>query len=228
MRRRLSIVYPSLGNAFYFQLAKRLRDAVSELGVEANLIGSSNLDCLGGSWATSVPAFIVSPKECFLSGSDMMDNLANAPFRAAVLADCVGTRWYRNTLTLDMEFDLVLDVGFLNQGSLQSSQAVPYRLLFNAPLPAEIESIARANEALAVSKLGTDWTPDPRAGRTCGTSLLCTGYGVPVLATPSSRPAFGRHAQPTALHCVLQATNIYVWRSHHSLPYYESFRFLTL
>src|ERR1700733_13604482 len=144
-RARLLIVYPSLGNVFYLNLATRLSNAASELGIDSKLIGSSELDCMGRSWETSVPVLIVNPNECFLSGPQMMACLTKAPFRAAVLADCVGTQWYRKTFLLEIDFDLVVDVGFLDQDLLRPFRSVPYHLLFNSPLPEEPRAISQAH-----------------------------------------------------------------------------------
>jgi hypothetical protein len=224
---RLSIVYPSLGNVFYHQLAVRLFDAASELDVDTRLIGSSSLDLVESSWASSAPAFIVSPNECFLSGSEKMRILEDAPFRAAVLADCVGTPWYRKTFSLDMEFDLVVDVGFLDQSALRPFKAVPYRLLPNAPLPREAESIREAqpgSRSINWALIGHA-TPD----RLLLAEQLLRFLGAEgFLFLPQLRPVRPAEGMlsPAALDRVLQAANLYVWCSHHTQPYYESFRFL--
>jgi hypothetical protein len=224
---RLSVVYPTLGNVFYQKLAKRLFEAASELGVEVRLIGSSALDSVERSWMESVAAFVVSPNECFLSGVDAMKSLNHAPFRAAVLAECVGTQWYRDTFTLDVDFDLVVDVGFLDQEAARSFQMVPYKLLYNAPLPKEAEQIRCANEdqrPLSWALIG-HVTPD----RLLLAEELLSRFGSRAfLFLPQLRPVRPAEGMlgPAAIDAVLRATNIYVWCSHHTLPYYESFRFL--
>ncbi len=224
---RLSIVYPTLGNVFYHQLARRLYDAASQLGVDTKLIGSSTLDLVESSWRSSVPAFIVSPNECFLSGSEKMSVLDDAPYRAAVLADCVGTPWYRKTFSLDTHFDLVVDVGYLDQSSLRPFQAVPYRLLLNAPLPKEAEAIRAAEPGSRY----INWalighvTPDRLVlAEELSSSLGAGGF----LFLPQLRPVRPSEGMlsPAVLQRVMEGVNLYVWCSHHTLPYYESFRFL--
>jgi hypothetical protein len=216
-----------LGNIFYFDLATRLSTAASELGVDVKLIGSSDLDCLSYSWATTVPALIVSPRECSLSGPVAMGTLAKAPFRAAVLADCVGTQWYYQTFLLEIDFDLVVDVGFLDQASVRPFQGVPYHRLFNSPLP---------EEATAISQR----PPDPRGvywalighvttdRLTLGDELYSFLGSAGFLFLPHLRPVRSSEGMlsPADLRSVLRATSLYVWCSHHEFPYYESFRFL--
>jgi hypothetical protein len=226
-RARVLIVYPTLGNAFYLGLARRLADAASGLGIDTKLIGSSELNCLSRSWATSVPVLIVSPNECFLSGPEMMASLDRAPFRAAVLADCVGTQWYRNTFLLDIEFDLVVDIGFLDQDLVRPFHSVPYHLLFNSPLPEEATAISQARPG----SRGLPWTlighlTTDRLALAEGLSSSLGPWGF--LFLPRLRPVRASEGMlsPAALHRVLQNTNCYVWCSHHTLPYYESFRFL--
>jgi hypothetical protein len=226
-RARLLIVYPSLGNIFYFNLATRLSDAALELGIDAKLAGSSELDSLGRSWTTSVPVLIVSPTECFLSGSAMMASLDKAPFRAAVLADCVGTQWYRKTFLLETTFDLVVDVGFLDQGAARPFKTVPYHLLFNSPLPEEAKAISEAESG----PRGISWA---LVGHVTNDRLalandLVSDLGPSAfLFLPKLRPVRPSEGMlsPEDLRRVLQATDLYVWCSHHTLPYYESFRFL--
>ena len=220
-------MYPTLGNVFYHHLAMRLFDAASELGVDARLIGSSTLDLVESSWGSSVPAFIVNPTECFMSGPDNMSVLEAAPFRAAVLADCVGTPWYTKTFSLDMDFDLVVDVGLLDQSSVRPFRMVPYRLLLNAPLPKEAESIRAAepgSRSLNWALIG-HLTPD-RLLLAEELSFFLGAEGF--LFLPQLRPVRPAEGMlsPAALGRVLQAANLYVWCSHHTLPYYESFRFL--
>ncbi len=226
-RARLLIVYPSLGNIFYLNLATRLEKAASELGVDTKLVGASELDCLDWSWATSVPVFIVNPNECFLSGPEMMASLARAPFRAAVLADCVGTQWYHKTFLLEIDFDLVVDVGFLDQDLLRPFQSVPYHLLFNAPLPEEAKAISQDQS----SPRSINWAliGHVTADRLALAEALSSNLGpLGFLFLPRLRPVRPSEGMlsPEALRRVLQSTNHYVWCSHHTLPYYESFRFL--
>jgi hypothetical protein len=226
-RARLLIVYPSLGNIFYLNLATRLSDAASELGIDAKRIGSSELHCLSQSWATSVPVLIVSPNECALSGTEALKSLKRAPFRAAVLADCVGTQWYHNTFLLDIEFDLVVDVGFLDQDSLRPFQTVPYHLLFNSPLPEEAEAISHArpgSRSITWALIGHLTSDRLALAEELSSHLGSWGF----LFLPRLRPVRATEGMlsPEAVRRVLQSSNCYVWISHHSLPYYESFRFL--
>jgi hypothetical protein len=170
---------------------------------------------------------IVNPNECLLSGPEMMASLERAPFRAAVLADCVGTQWYRKTFLLDIDFDLVVDVGFLDQDSLRPFQGVPYHLLFNSPLPKEAKAISQAqpgSRSLYWALIG-----HLTADRLALAEELSSSFGPwGFLVLPQLRPVRASEGMlsPDAVRRVLQNTNCYVWCSHHTLPYYESFRFL--
>jgi len=228
-RRRLLVVYPPLGNRFYCELALRLSKAASALiDTETHLISAADLEACDTGWIRGATALVVNPVECALSGQRVLSPLYASRFRAAVLAECVETGWFRSQFDGEIDYQAVIDVGFVDQGSVHPFPKIPYRFLFNAPLPAESELIAamrpkyprRLTWALVAAR--TD--ERVRFAEELHSILGPEGF----LFMPDVRPVRpgAGMLSPSALKRTLDQTTFYVWRSHHDFPYYESFRFM--
>ena len=118
-------------------------------------------------------------------------------------------------------------MGFLDQSKLHPRSAPPYRLLFNAPLSREANLI----ECSQPGGRYVNWAVVAHVtlDRLALVEQLASRIGPGGFAfLPQLRPVRPETAMlsPASLHRVLRKTNLYVWCSHHSLPYYESFRFL--
>ena len=228
-RRRLLVVYPPLGNRFYCELAVRLSQAASALdNTDTSLISAADLSACDTSWIRGTTALVVNPVECALSGRDVLSPLRASRFRAAVLAECVETRWFRDQFDGDIEYQAVIDVGFVDQGATHPFPTVPYRFLFNAPLADESELIAamkpRYPRSLTWALVAARTDDRIRFAAELHSTLGPVGF----LFMPDPRPVRpgAGMLSPSALKRTLDKTTFYVWRSHHDFPYYESFRFL--
>jgi hypothetical protein len=227
-RRRLLVVYPPRGNRFYVQLAFRLYRAASGLDIETKLVSAAALGECDTSWIRGVTAFVVNPVECALSGRTVLSPLRSSGFRAAVLAECVETNWYRDQFVGGICYEAVIDVGFVDQASRHQFPKMPYHFLFNAPLPSECDHIAsmkpRYPRSLTWALVATQTTERVRFSQ----ELLSALGPECFLFLPEVRPvrAGAGMLSPAALKRALENTKFYVWRSHHDYPYYESFRFL--
>jgi hypothetical protein len=217
-----------MGNRFYGELARRLCEAASVFGLDATLISTSDLVNCEAARIEDSTAFVVNPYECALSGRTGLARLTKAVFRGAVVAECVETRWYRNQFSLGVEFDAVIDVGFVDQSLTHPVRNVPYRFLFNAPLPRECELIAARNapsdRPLSWSLVGLCTVERVRLAKDLLSAFGPQGF----LFLPPNRPVRPGEGMlsPDDLRRVLEGTMLNVWRSHHEFPYYESFRFL--
>jgi hypothetical protein len=196
--------------------------------LDVSLISASDLVNCETSWIGGATAFVVNPEQCALSGRAGLARLNRADFRAAVVAECVETHWYRNQFALGIEFDSVIDVGFVDQSSIHPFRKLPYRFLFNAPLPRERALIASrkgpSNRRLSWSIVATCNIERVRLAKDLLSAFGPQGF----LFLPADRPVRPGEVtlSPDGLRRVLEETMLYVWCSHHGLPYYESFRFL--
>ncbi len=228
-RRRLLVVYPPLGNSFYCELAVRLSKAARALdNTDTSLISAADLSACDTSWIRGTTALVVNPVECALSGWDVLSPLRASRFRAAVLAECVETRWFRDQFDGDIEYQAVIDVGFVDQGSTRQLPTAPYWFLFNAPLADESELIAamkpRYPRSLTWALVAARTDDRIRFAAELHSILGPEGF----LFMPDVRPVRpgAGMLSPSALKRTLDKTTFYVWRSHHDFAYYESFRFL--
>jgi hypothetical protein len=227
-QRRLLVVYPAIGNRSYGEFASRLCEAASVLGLDATLISASDLVNCEASRIEGTTAFVVNPDECALSGRAALARLNRADFRGAVVAECVETEWYRNQFALGIEFDSVIDVGFVDQSSIHPFRKMPYRFLFNAPLPRERALIASrkgpSHRRLSWSLVATCTIERVRLAKDLLLAFGPQGF----LFLPADRPVWPGEVTltPDGLRRVLEETMLYVWCSHHDFPYYDSFRFL--
>ncbi|HVA09811.1 MAG TPA: hypothetical protein VNG12_24050 [Acidimicrobiales bacterium] len=227
--RRLLVVYPPLGNRFYCELAIRLSKAASALdNTDTNLISAADLGACDTGWIRGATALVVNPVECALSGRRVLSPLKASRFRAAVLAECVETRWFRDQFGGDIDYQAVIDVGFVDQGSAHPFPTVPYRFLFNAPLADESEVIAAMKpkypRPLTWALVAARTDERVRFAEELHSILGPEGF----LFMPDVRPVRpgAGMLSPSALKRTLDQTTFYVWRSHHGFPYYESFRFM--
>lgn len=226
--RRLLVVYPPLGNRFYCQLAFRLSEAANALDIDTKLISASELGDCDPSFIRGTTAFVVNPVECALSGQKVLSPLKESRFRAAVVAECVETRWYRHQFDAGLKYDTVIDVGFVDQGADHPFPKLPYRFLFNAPLPHERDLI-EAMKPKYPRSLTWAFVATHTAERVRFAQQMLSAFGPECfLFMPEVRPVRpgAGMLSPAALQRVLDKTTFYAWCSHHDYPYYESFRFL--
>jgi len=204
------------------------RAAAALDNTDTSLISAADLEACDTSWLRGTTALVVNPVECALSGLDVLAPLAASSFRAAVLAECVETKWFRNQFGGDIEYQTVIDVGFVDQGSAHPFPKLPYRFLFNAPLADESAVIAAMQpkypRSLTWALVAARTDDRIRFAAELHSILGPEGF----LFMPDVRPVRpgAGMLSPSALKRTLEKTTFYVWRSHHDFPYYESFRFL--
>jgi hypothetical protein len=227
MPEQLIVIYPERGNAFYGQLARRVANACNGLASEVRLMSAAEFGDADKVGLRKVIALVICPAECALSGDRVLKGLNDTARIVAVAADSVKTPWYASQYSSLDRVDAFCDIGFIDQSRWNPIADVPYHFVFNAGLEEEIETL----QTLTPTERPFAWaliahiTPDrARLGNDLITRLGTEGF----LFLPSLRPVRPGEGMlsPNALRRLLRRTSCYVWRSHHTYPYYESFRFL--
>ena len=229
--QRLIVVYPDKGNAFYAELAWRVATALWERRGAEDVLAIAFSDFLADStrWVADSDVVLVNPYECLhFSGRSRFPDLRRARRRVLVVAEAVEMPWYTVQFSLGVNFDAVLDIGFTNQAARNPVRDVPYAFVFNAPTRVERQEIenreAPGNRRIPWTVIGHE-VPD-RVELVAGLVARLSPYGVAFL--PPLRPVKAGEGRlsPAAVQRILRESDFYVWCSHHSFPYFESFRFV--
>jgi SAM-dependent methyltransferase len=222
----LVIVFPARGNAFYIELALRMFSAARRLREDVACLSSDTLADRTPGLSHGIAA-IVCPSECALSGQRSVRRLREFDARLAIVAESVGTQWYRGHFDLGLTYEALIDVGFVSQEAQHPFPSVPYRFLFNAPTPEEHVSISfreRSARPIPWAVIG-HYTQE----RLHLVSELLGRVGAQgFVFLPPLRPVRQDQARlsPPTVRSLLSRTRYYVWCAHHQFPYFESFRFL--
>jgi len=214
------VVFPEQGNLFYRALAQRVVTAASECGIDVELRAAGDL----GDGIAGCTALLVNPSECALSGEPFVSGARAFGTRIAVLAESVDTRWYRNQLATGVSLDAILDVGFVEQTAVEGP---PYGFVFNGPTGPELAAIeAHAPGARPIPWSFVGHRTDERVSLAARLVAELAPGGFVFLPRSKRVRAGGGTLDPAAVTAVLEQSEIYVWESHHSHLYYESFRFV--
>ncbi len=187
----------------------------------------SELSGVDEAWIHQAIALVICPAECALSTNGTLNKLDEAIRVVAVVADSVKTPWYASQYNALGRLDAFCDVGFVDQRRWNPISDIPYHFVFNAGLDDERKRL----QELQLSERPLAWaliahmTPDrAQLGNDLLTRLGPQGF----LFLPSLKPVRPGEGMlsPRALHRLLEKASCYVWRSHHTYPYYESFRFV--
>ncbi len=221
------VVFPARGDPLSGELAMRLGQAASVLGLDAVVISASDLPNCEASWIEERTALVVDPEACALSGRAVLARLAGAAFRGAVAVDELGSEWYREPVTLGVEFDVVIDVGFVDRPATRPVGTMPHRFLFNAPLPSEHALIADrkspSGRPLTWSLVASCTIETIRLAEDLISAFGPEGFTFLPTARPD-RPGGG--LGPDDLRRVLEGTTLHVWPAEHDAAYRSSSRFL--
>jgi len=135
-REPVVIVYPAAGSVFYEDLARRLATACGEISRKAVLRSPTEVLDMHEDQLNSKTVMIVNPWACMnkIGNSEkFFSRLSAARERIMVLAEAVGIKWFERQFELPLQYDMLLDVGFVSQEDKLRDSGVPYRFLFNGP-----------------------------------------------------------------------------------------------
>lgn len=228
---RLLIVYPGLGNIFYETLARRLAAACAEGSLEATLCAAAELGGVDKEQLECSTVALVNPSECAIglgNVEEFFSRISVARKKVMVLAEAVENRWFKVQFQLPIRYDAVIDVGFVSQKEKVHDPDVPYSFLFNGPTQEEKQKIERTEP----SRRSIPWAfvghrRDDRFALAAELVEKLDPRGFLFLPNPGTGVVrTNGKIGPAGLEAVLSRTKYYVWMSHHTFMYYESFRFI--
>ena len=226
----LVAVYPQAGHDLYKELGQRLVTARKEncrsgTLVSAATVGKMNKDQLAG---TTVA--ILAPAQCYWNLPDK-DNfllrLSEAGSRLAVFAESVETEYFDNQFKVPVDFDALIDVGFVSEEHKLGDFDLPYRLLSNGPTREEKQRIEKA----ASFRKEVPWAivGHNNGGRVNLAHELMLRFDPQGFVFLPQRGISVRKDKgmldPEGLDALLRHTRYYIWNGQHKTSYYESFRF---
>jgi hypothetical protein len=229
----ITVLYPEAGNAFYQGLASRLVEALKELEGSRSTCGRPYGELPVGDEARgrlADVALLVNPREWLATSKGRpLPDLTWARRRILVLAEAVETKWFASQFDLGIRFDGVLDIGFVSQAKKRRVRHVPYTFVFNGPTARErkiVESTVVSAETRPIPWAVIGHATSDRAALADELLRHCDPSGVVFL--PPLRPVRPGEGllSPADVQQILAVTRFYVWRSHHTFPYFESFRFI--
>jgi hypothetical protein len=127
------------------RLARRLLSAAREVSPSASPAASDDLPQSG---LRDVTVLVVDPVLCAFAAGDrraFLDRLSEAGRRVAIHHGPADER-YRNQLRLAADFDLFLDLGFVDKSPARNGSGPRYRLLFDAPTAEEAQHLSAESE----------------------------------------------------------------------------------
>ena len=198
---------------------------------EVVLCAAAELESMDTEQLEDSTVALVNPSECTLglgNVKEFLSRISVARKRVMVLAEAIENRWFKVQFRLPIRYDAVIDVGFLSQKDKLPDSDLPYRFLFNGPTQEEKRKIERTEP----SRRTIPWAfvghrRDDRFALAAelverldpGGFLFLPNPGTGVVRTNGK-------IGPSGLEAVLSRTKYYVWTSHHTFMYYESFRFI--
>ena len=132
----LTVVYPQAGHAVFRGLAERLAQARQEAGRDVALLSASSASALDRGDLAGETVLVVQPGQCSGGLSNkkaLFRRLSEARKKVAVCAEPVGSEFFRNQFKVAVDFDAMIDVGFISQADKLEGFELPYRFLFNGP-----------------------------------------------------------------------------------------------
>ena len=230
MDGKFLVVYPQAGNAFYEELGRRLVAAFGENSRRARLCSASAVCGMDSGELRDATVVMIAPAQCYngLPDRDRFSSLVSgARKRLAFLAESVETVWFENQFKVPVEFDALIDLGFVSQRDKLDDFGLPYRFLFNGPTREEkeiVESASATGRPIPWATVGHD-----RGGRVeLAEDLVLRFDPRGLVFLPPSGVLIKKEngmIGTKGLYALLRKTRYYVWKSLHDFDYYESFRF---
>jgi hypothetical protein len=228
---RFLLVYSTTSNVFYERLAQRLLAACKESSFPVEPRTATQVSSMTEDKLANTTLILVNPVDCAHKVGDarkLFSRLSAAKRRIMLLAEAVETTWFKNQFQLPIQYDALIDVGFVSQQDKLKDFDIPYRFLYNGATRQEAQTIAQQTP----SRRHIPWTivGHRTEGRVNLASELIRWVdpgGVVFLPNAGTGVRRGGSSiSPLGLASVLSRTKYYVWTSHHEFAYYESFRFI--
>lgn len=225
----LTIIYPRTINWFYRHQADLLQAELVHLGFRARSVPSDDIAILDR--GTGI-ALILSYWECAtdaerLGLGDQFHKVVRTFDRRVLLNyDSLLTQYFRRHFTfMPGQLTEIVDVCASPQTELDSINGVPYRHIPEAFCAAELLTIEPWSEGRPLPWAMLSHANAARAAL----AAACIDRIHPggLVFMPPIRPYTSEAALDRgAVHRVLQRADLYVWGSHHAVPYHEGLRAL--
>lgn len=227
---KLLIVYPQSGHDLYKELGQRLVTACEESSRSATLSSAAAVCDMDKGQLADTAVAILAPALCYpsLPNKDAFSSrLSEARSRLAVFAEAPDTEYFDNQFKVPVDFDAMIDIGFVSQEQKLGGFELPYRLLFNSPTREERRRIEQASphgRDIPWAMLGHN-----KGGRVDLAHELMRRFDPRgFVFLPESGIAVRKDrgmVGPEGLDALLRRTRYYLWNDQHKVTYYESFRF---
>ncbi len=226
----VTVIYPQAGNAVFHGLAARLANAGRAAGRDAVLRPASSVSGMGRGGLVGTTVLVVQPGQCSRGLPDrdaFYQRLSEARARVAVSAEPAGTDFFDNQFKMPVDFDALIDIGFVSQADRLEGFEVPYLFMFHAPTREDalvIEEASAAGRTIPWSLVGharddrVRLADDLAGALDPGGVVFLPPRGVTISKDRGMIPSGG-------LDKLLRKSRLYVWASIHEVDYYESFRF---
>lgn len=228
---RFLLVYSTTSNVFYAALAQRLLAACKENSLPVELCAATQLGSMSVDRLTDTTLILVNPVDCAHRVSHakrFFARVSAAKSRLLVLAEAVETKWFENQFRLPIQYDAMIDVGFVSQENKLEGFDLPYRFLFNGATRQEERMIVQqvpSERQVPWAIVGHRTEDRVKLAAQLTESVDPSGFVFLPKAGTGVRKG-GSSISPSGLTSILSRTKFYVWNSHHEFVYYESFRFI--
>jgi hypothetical protein len=225
----VTIIYPRTINWFYRHQADLLQAEFVHHGFRARRVPSDDIATLDR--RTGI-AIILSYWECatdaqWLGLDDQFHEVVRTFDRRILLNyDSLFTQYFRRHFTfMPGQLTEIIDVCVASQTHLKSINGIPYRRIPEAFCAAELLAIEPWSEGRPLPWVMLGHTNAARAALVAACIDRIHPGGLVFM--PPIRPYTSEAAlERRAVHRVLQLADLYVWGSHHAVPYHEGLRAL--
>ena len=226
----LLVVYPQSGHDLYKEMGQRLVAARKENSRNGTLVSAAAVSEMKRNQLSGKTVAVLGPAQCYWGiprKDELSLRLAEARSRLAVFPIPVETEFFGNQFNVPIEFDALVDVGFVSQEPKLVDFELPYVLLFNSPTREEKRRIEKA----ASYKREVPWAMvgHNNGGRVELSHELMQRFDPRgFVFLPQSGISVRKDRgmlDPRGLDALLRRTQYYVWNGQHKVTYYESLRF---
>ncbi len=232
----MDIIYSHTNNWYHADFARRLHaDLPAPLRATARLLNvvewlDSELSdhVVVVNWEEAVREPQLGPRV-----AELCARVARTPRRTLLSAECVGTAWFELQFAEGIAWTEFIEVGWFGYPLPEPYRTLPYHVLGTVATRAEHEQFRQLSVALEQLPAHGGHRPLPWAFVGMRTPeriafarelVRWQPNGLLLLAEPGpARPGSGR-LTGDGLERLLHQARLYIWRTQHAVPYFETFR----
>ncbi len=232
----MDIIYSHTNNWYHADFARRLHADLPEplrattrlLNVVEWLDSEPSDHVVVVNWEEAVREPRLGPRV-----AELCARVAATPRRTLLSAECVGTTWFELHFAEGIAWTEFIEVGWFGYPLPEPYGALPYHVLGTVATRAEQEQFRQLSSALEQLPAHGGHRPLPWAFVGMRTPeriafarelVRWQPDGLLLLAEPGpARPGSGR-LTGDGLERLLHQARLYIWRTQHAVPYFETFR----